>query len=143
MAGGMVLPVAVLRDGARSRSARLLRRRSRRRREGMKPDDVIKRIERQDAIDLARALGNLDSPPVSAGGAAQFVYACLGRNGFKPRKYALTPERFNVAAWLPGHGGGYNLIFNSHLDTTLRPDAIWSARDPLDPLYHSAWVQGD
>ena len=48
---------------------------------------------------------------------------------------------------LPGprarSGGGYSLIFNSHLDTTLRPDAVWSARDPGDPLYHSAWVEGD
>ena len=39
--------------------------------------------------------------------------------------------------------GGYNLVYNSHLDTTLRPDAVWSAKDPHDPLYHSAWVEGD
>src|SRR4029078_8785271 len=58
-------------------------------------------------------------------------------------KYALIPERFNVAAWLPGSGGGYSLCFNAHLDTTLRPDAVWSARAPRDPLYHSAWVEGD
>ena len=35
------------------------------------------------------------------------------------------------------------LIFNSHLDTTLRRDATWSARDADDPLYHSAWIEGD
>ena len=109
----------------------------------MTPDDVIKRIDRQEVIDLALALGNIDSPTGSEGVAGQYVYDWLSQNGFKPRKYALTPERFNVAAWLHGEGGGYNLIFNSHLDTTLRPDAIWSARNPQDPLYHSAWVQGD
>ena len=64
-------------------------------------------------------------------------------NGFEPRKYALVEDRFNVAAWLHGTGGGYNLVFNAHLDTTLRPDAVWSARDARDPLYHSAWVEGD
>ena len=109
----------------------------------MTPDDVVKRINRQEVIDLALALGNIDSPTGSEGAAGQYVYDWLGRKGFKPRKYALTPERFNVAAWLPGTGGGYNLIFNSHLDTTLRGDAIWSARDPIDPLYHTAWIAGD
>src|SRR5215468_8287442 len=109
----------------------------------MTPDDVIKRIARQEVIDLALALGNIDSPTGGEGLAGQYVYDWLRQKGFKPRKYALTAERFNVAAWLPGAGGGYNLIFNSHLDTTLRPDAVWSARDPLDRLYRSAWVQGD
>ncbi|OJY44542.1 MAG: hypothetical protein BGP08_14140 [Rhizobiales bacterium 64-17] len=109
----------------------------------MTPDDVVKRINRQEVIDLALALGNIDSPNGSEGVAGQYVYDWLHQNGFKPKKFALTPERFNVAAWLNGSGGGYNLIFNSHLDTTLRPDAIWSARNPNDPLYHSAWIQGD
>src|SRR4029453_11638936 len=109
----------------------------------MTPDDVIKRIARQEVIDLALALGNIDSPTGSEGVAGQYVYDWLSQNGFKPRKYPLTPERVKVAAWLPGAGGGYNLIFNSHLDTTLRGDAIWSARNPQDPLYHTAWLKGD
>jgi acetylornithine deacetylase/succinyl-diaminopimelate desuccinylase-like protein len=107
------------------------------------PNDVVARIDRQEVVDLALALGNIDSPTGSEGVAGQFVYDWLERNGFQPKKYALVEERFNVAAWLDGSGGGYNLIFNSHLDTTLRPDAVWSARDPRDPLYHSAWIDGD
>ncbi|MBI2756080.1 MAG: M20/M25/M40 family metallo-hydrolase [Chloroflexi bacterium] len=107
------------------------------------PDEVIARIDRQELVDLALALGNIDSPTGSEGVAGQFVYDWLEQNDFEPRKFALVPERFNVAAWLDGSGGGYNLIFNSHLDTTLRPDATWSAKDPKDPLYHSAWVEGD
>lgn len=109
----------------------------------MTPEDVLARIDRQELIDLALALGTIDSPTGSEGPAGQFVYDWLGKHGFEPKKYALVEERFNVAAWLEGSGGGYSLIFNSHLDTTLRPDAIWSARDPQDPLYHSAWVEGD
>ena len=113
------------------------------RRESVTPDNVVARIDPQELIDLALALGNIDSPTGAEGPAGQFVYDWLARNGFEPKKYALVEERFNVAAWLDGSGGGYNLIFNSHLDTTLRPDAVWSARDPRDPLYLSAWVEGD
>lgn len=109
----------------------------------MNADDVVARIDPQEVIDLALALGNIDSPTGSEGAAGQFVYDWLEANGFSPRKFALTPDRFNVAAWLDGSGEGYSLIFNSHLDTTLRPDAIWSAREPRDPLYHSAWIEGD
>lgn len=109
----------------------------------MNADDVVARIDPQEVIDLALALGNIDSPTGSEGAAGAFVHEWLEANGFAPRKFALTPDRFNVAAWVDGSGGGYSLIFNSHLDTTLRPDAIWSARDPRDPLYHSAWIEGD
>src|SRR3954463_4461175 len=109
----------------------------------MTPDDVGARIAPQEVVDLALALGNIDSPTGSEGAAGQFVYDWLATNGFRPEKDALTEDRFNVAAWIDGSGGGYSLIFNAHLDTTLRPDAVWSARDPNDPLYHSAWVDGD
>lgn len=109
----------------------------------MRPDDVLARIDPQEVIDLALALGNIDSPTGSEGAAGQFVYDWLEKNGFAPKKYALIPERFNVAATIRGTGGGHSLVYNSHLDTTLRSDAEWSARDPQDPLYHSAWVEGD
>jgi acetylornithine deacetylase/succinyl-diaminopimelate desuccinylase-like protein len=106
-------------------------------------DQIVASIDPQEVIELALALGNIDSPTGSEGAAGQHVFDWLAANGFEPRKYALVDDRFNVAAWIHGTGGGYNLVYNSHLDTTLRPDAIWSARDATDPLYHSAWVDGD
>lgn len=109
----------------------------------MTPDDVVARIDPKEVVDLALALGNIDSPTGSEGPAGRFVRDWLADNGFRPRTFALTEDRINVAAWIEGSGGGYSLIFNSHLDTTLRPDAVWSAKDPNDPLYHSAWVDGD
>ncbi len=109
----------------------------------MNPDDVVARIDPQEVVDLALALGNVDSPTGSEGPAGEFVFDWLARNGFAPKRYALVEDRFNVAAWLHGLGGGYSLVFNAHLDTTLRSDAVWSGRDPRDPLYHSAWVEGD
>lgn len=109
----------------------------------MSPDDVVSRIDPQEVVDLALALGNVDSPTGSEGAAGEYVFEWLTRNGFKPRRYGLVQDRFNVAARLDGTGGGYSLIFNAHLDTTLRADATLSARNPTDPLYHSAWVEGD
>ena len=96
----------------------------------MNANDVVASINPQEVVDLALALGNIDSPTGSEGPAGEFVFNWLTQNGFKPKKIALIEDRFNVAAWLHGSGGGYNLVFNSHLDTTLRPDAIWSAREP-------------
>jgi acetylornithine deacetylase/succinyl-diaminopimelate desuccinylase-like protein len=107
------------------------------------PDDVVGRIDPQEVVDLALALGNIDSPTGSEGPAGEFVFEWLARNGFEPRRYALVEDRINVAARIDGSGGGYSLIFNAHLDTTLRSDAEWSARDPHDRLYHSAWIEGD
>jgi acetylornithine deacetylase/succinyl-diaminopimelate desuccinylase-like protein len=107
------------------------------------PDEIVASIDPQEVVDLALALGNIDSPTGSEGVAGQYVFDWLAGHGFEPRKYALVEDRFNVAAWIHGTGGGYNLVYNSHLDTTLRPDAVWSARDAKDPLYHSAWVEGD
>jgi acetylornithine deacetylase/succinyl-diaminopimelate desuccinylase-like protein len=109
----------------------------------MTPDDVLARIDPNEVVELALALGNIDSPTGSEGAAGLFVRDWLASNGFEPKTYALTEDRINVAAWIHGTGGGQSLIFNSHLDTTLRPDAVLSARDPLDPLYHSAWIDGD
>ena len=109
----------------------------------MDPNEVLARIDPQEVVDLALALGQIDSPTGSEGAAGEFVHDWLLRTGFRPKKYALIPERFNVAATIDGSGGGYSLLFNAHLDTTLRPDAVWSARDPLDPLYRTAWVEGD
>jgi acetylornithine deacetylase/succinyl-diaminopimelate desuccinylase-like protein len=106
-------------------------------------EEVVAGIDPQEVVDLALALGNIDSPHGDEGRAAQYVYDWLAANGFAPRKVGATEDRFNVAATLRGSGGGYGLIFNSHLDTTLRPDAIWSARDPNDPMFHTAWIEGD
>ena len=107
------------------------------------PDDVVARIDPQEVVDLALALGNIDSPTGSEGAAGEFVFDWLAENGFAPRRYALVEDRINVAAWIHGTGGGYNLVYNAHLDTTLRRDAVLSAKDANDPLYHSAWVEGE
>jgi acetylornithine deacetylase/succinyl-diaminopimelate desuccinylase-like protein len=106
-------------------------------------DRVLAQIDHHEVIDLALALGNIDSPTGSEGPACEYVFDWLARNGFEPRRHGLVADRFSVSATLSGSGGGQSLIFNGHLDTTLRPDAIWSARDPLEPLYRGAWLEDE
>ncbi len=56
----------------------------------MTPDDVVARIDPNEVVELALALGNLDSPTGSEGIAGQFVHDWLAANGFAPRTFALT-----------------------------------------------------
>lgn len=100
-------------------------------------------IKKQDVIDLALALGNIQSPPGGERAAGQFVYEWLCDEGILARKIGLLEDRFSVAGCLPGRGGGYSLMFNSHLDTSRSPLDNWTFEDPADPEYHTAWLEGD
>src|SRR5678815_2359029 len=82
-------------------------------RKPMNADEVVASINPQEVVDLALALGNIESGTGMEGEAGQYVYDWLETNGFKPKKYALIEDRFNVAAWLKGSGGGYNLVYLS------------------------------
>jgi acetylornithine deacetylase/succinyl-diaminopimelate desuccinylase-like protein len=101
------------------------------------------RIDPREVVELALELGNIDSPSGSEGRAADRVFEWLQQAGLAPRRYGLHPDRYSVAATVAGGGGGFSLLFNGHLDTTLRPDAVWSAADPTDRLYRGAWLEED
>ena len=77
----------------------------------MTPDDVVARIDPQEVIDLALALGNIDSPTGSEGPAGEFVRDWLAAQGFRPRTFALTEDRINVAAWIEMHKQRRNAAF--------------------------------
>ncbi len=68
----------------------------------MNPEEIIGRIARQELVDLALALGNIDSPTGKEGPAGQFVYDWLARHGFQPKKYALVEHRFKRVTDLIG-----------------------------------------
>jgi len=106
-------------------------------------DRVLARIDPEELAALALDLGNIDSPSMQEGEVAQYVYDWLARNGFAPRKVALVPDRFNVVATLPGQGNGKSLLFNGHLDTTIAKEETWVTRRAADPIFHSAWRDGD
>jgi len=106
-------------------------------------EKVLAQIREDEVVALALDLGNIDSPSMAEGEVAQYVYDWLGRTGFSPRKVALVPDRPNIVATIPGTGSGKSLIFNGHLDTTIAKEETWVSRRAADPVFHSAWREGD
>jgi acetylornithine deacetylase/succinyl-diaminopimelate desuccinylase-like protein len=104
---------------------------------------VLEHIDVDELIRVALDLGNIDSPTGSEGPVAAYVHDWLTRHGFSARKVALVPDRPNVIATLPGSGRGRSLVFNSHMDTTIHKDELWTTRRAADPVFHSAWREGD
>ena len=104
-------------------------------------DDAVALIDRDELVETALALCNIDSAGPTEGPVAEYISDWLRREGFKVRQLGLQAERFNVVGTLPGTGGGYSLLFNSHMDTAIR----WGEpgrKDANDDLYHKAWVEG-
>jgi acetylornithine deacetylase/succinyl-diaminopimelate desuccinylase-like protein len=104
---------------------------------------VLDHIDVDELVKVALDLGNIDSPTGSEGPVGEYVHDWLTRQGFAARKVALVPERPNVVGTLPGSGHGLSLVFNSHMDTTIHKDEIWTTRHAADPVFHSAWREGD
>lgn len=106
-------------------------------------DDVIAFIDRAELIEFALEISNIDSAVPHEAAVAEHVYQWLVHQGFSTRKVGLLQDRFNVMGVLPGSGGGYSLLFNSHLDTFVPSHADLVHRDPANPMYHRAWQEGD
>jgi acetylornithine deacetylase/succinyl-diaminopimelate desuccinylase-like protein len=107
--------------------------------------DPVNKIEinRNELVSLALDLCNIESPAGKEGEVGEFVFQWMKAEGFSPRKIGMFPDRFNVLGRLAGTGGGYSLIFNSHLDTGRSKEDRWSIRNPDDEINHSAWLNDD
>ncbi|HEY7163893.1 MAG TPA: M20/M25/M40 family metallo-hydrolase [Candidatus Binatia bacterium] len=106
-------------------------------------DDAVKLIDRQELIDLALTICNIDSAGPTEARVAEYIYDWIRNEGFSARKTGLLADRFNVIGTLPGSGGGCSLIFNSHMDTAVRSWDTWRRRDPTADIFHKAWIEGD
>ena len=106
-------------------------------------DDIVVRIDRGDVVRLALELCNIDSPIGHEREVGEHLYGWMDREGLSPRRLGLQPHRFNLLGRLPGSGGGYSLIFNSHMDTAVpgAPDLVHA--DPTERRYHAAWIEED
>ncbi len=104
---------------------------------------VIRNIDRNELVELALAICNIDSPGPTEAQVAEYIYEWFQKEGFRTRKIGLLQDRFNVMATLPGSGGGYSLLFNSHMDTAVRFTDTWTRKDPHLDEYHKAWIDGD
>jgi acetylornithine deacetylase/succinyl-diaminopimelate desuccinylase-like protein len=113
----------------------------------MSPDALAQRvldhIDVDELVKVALDLGNIDSPTGSEGPVGDYVHRWLQAQGIAAHTVALMPDRPNVIGTLPGTGGGPSLVFNSHMDTTIHKDEWWTTRRAADPVFHSAWREGD
>jgi acetylornithine deacetylase/succinyl-diaminopimelate desuccinylase-like protein len=103
---------------------------------------VFAEIQEDELVELALALGNLDSPTGEEGAASDCVHAWLEHEGFEPQRLGLFPDRANVVARVPGAGGGQSLLFNSHLDTTIAKEETLTTLRAAAPEHHTAWREG-
>ncbi len=106
-------------------------------------DLVLSQIDREELVNLALALGNIDSPPGQEKEVGEFVEAWLQQEGFETKVICLTSDRPNVVGICKGTGGGYSLLFNSHMDTYVSERGVWARRNCKRPIDHSAWREGD
>ena len=102
-------------------------------------EQALGKIREEEIVELALALGNLDSPTGSEGAASDHVFEWLGHAGFEPRRVALLPDRANVVARVRGGGDGTSLLFNSHLDTTIAREEVLTTPHAGAREYHEAW----
>jgi acetylornithine deacetylase/succinyl-diaminopimelate desuccinylase-like protein len=106
-------------------------------------DDAVALIDRGELVRLALDVCNIDSPGPTEAPVAEYVYEWLRREGFRARKVGLLADRPNVIGTLPGTGGGYSLLFNSHMDTAVRYTDVWSRMDCSGDEFHKAWIDDD
>src|SRR5436190_22691362 len=99
-------------------------------------DEILARIDRDELVQLVLDVCNIDSAGPTEAPVARYVGDWLQRQGFKVRNVGLFADRFNVLARLPGSGGGYSLIFNSHMDTAVRATDVWARKDAAAAIHH-------
>ncbi|MBI3000080.1 MAG: M20/M25/M40 family metallo-hydrolase [Deltaproteobacteria bacterium] len=104
---------------------------------------VVEGLSADKVIELALSLGNIDSSAGKEREVGEYIFQWLSERGLEPRKVGLLPERFNVVGRLKGSGDGPTLVFNSHMDTSVGADEIWSTIHAADPIYHKAWREGE
>lgn len=105
--------------------------------------EILSRIDKDELVRLVLDVCNIDSGGPIEAPVARYVGNWLQAEGFRVRNIGLLAERFNVLARLPGTGGGYSLLLNSHMDTAVRSTDIWSRTDPDADVHHKAWREGD
>lgn len=101
------------------------------------------KIDREELVELALDLCNIESPAGEEAEVGEYVHEWMQREGFSPRRVSMMPDRPNILGRLPGTGGGYSLIFNSHMDTGRSKADRWSIRNPDADINHRAWRDGD
>ena len=100
-------------------------------------------IDREELVDLALELAQIDSPPGQEQPVSDRVREWLDDNDFAASQVGMFADRSNVVGRLRGSGGGNTVIFNAHMDVAWGPEERRWMHDPDNPIYTSAWREGD
>ena len=94
-------------------------------------------------VELVLELGNIDSPPGQEQAVSDRVFAWLTDNDIEATQIGMFPDRQNVVGRLRGDSSRPSVVFNAHMDTAWGPEERRWMHDPDDPVYTSAWRDGD
>ena len=81
-------------------------------------DNVVKRINREEAAQLTKELVDISSPTGSEKAIGEFILDWYSRHGIRPVRQEIDPNRVNAVGILEGQGSGVSLMINGHMDTS-------------------------
>ena len=79
---------------------------------------VLAQIDRNELAQLGCDLTSIPSPTGQEKAIAEFILAWFGRNGIRPVRQDVEPDRPNAVGVVKGDGAGLSLGFNGHMDTS-------------------------
>jgi len=85
-------------------------------------DETLGRIDRAGMTALVTEMIDIPSPMGGEAALARYLEGRFRAAGLKTRVQEVEPDRFNVYGLLEGTGGGANLMYCGHLDTTYGGD---------------------
>jgi len=105
-------------------------------------EDALAHIDKAALTTLVTEMIDIPSPMGGEEALARYLEGRFRAAGLKTRLQEVEPGRFNVYGLLEGTGGGANLMYLGHLDTTYGGDEE-GIRD-LGPGYQpKSWVDGE
>ena len=81
-------------------------------------EQILQHIDGQELAELTRDLVDILSPTGSEKEIGEFILDWYRRNGLKPIRQEIDPNRVNAVGVLQGTGGGVSLMINGHMDTS-------------------------
>lgn len=105
--------------------------------------DVLGAIDRDELVRFAVELGNIYGPIGQETVVGERIHAWMSDAGLRPRRIGIIPHRPNIIGMVPGAGGGYSLVFNSHMDTAIVRNETSGYLDLENPYLFKAWVEGE
>lgn len=95
---------------------------------------ILRHIDGRELAELTRDLVDIPSPTGAEREIGEFILDWYGRNGLKPIRQEIDPDRVNAVGVLQGAGGGASLMINGHMDTSFtgREDNLVLCRE-LEP----------